>query len=196
MTTTFIVATGNQHKLKEINALDLSQVEFVSMADCGYNGDIEEYGTTLEQNAKIKADFIYERFGKSTIADDSGLEVRALNGAPGVYSARFAGPGCSFDDNVQKLLKELGDQSDRHATFRTVIHMIHRNVHHQFEGSIEGVITRMPSGNQGFGYDPVFIPIGAGRTFAEMSMSEKNQFSHRAKALKKLEAFLQSEIKP
>lgn len=192
MNKEFIVATGNAHKLKEIKSLKIAGCQFTSMSELGFNGDIEEYGTTLEENARIKADYIHEKFGKNVIADDSGLEVTALNGAPGVYSARYAGEGCTFEDNVKKLLSELGNRQDRSAMFRTVIHLILDGIHHQFEGVCNGSISKKAMGTNGFGYDPVFVPVGSDQSFAEMTLDEKNEFSHRAMALKRMEAFLQS----
>lgn len=187
-----IFASGNAHKLRELNDKTPADIEVISMRKRGYDGDIEEPGATLEENAKIKAEFIHDLFGESVFADDSGLEIDQLNGAPGVYSARYAGPGCTFADNNAKVLRELGETGNRTARFRTVIHLILDGQHHRFDGTVNGTITKEIRGVDGFGYDPIFVPDGFDRTFAEMTLEEKNAISHRAKAVQALVDFLRS----
>jgi len=160
------------------------------MRDVGFAGDIDEPGETLEENAKIKAEYIHNLFHENCFADDSGIEINALNGEPGVYSARYAGEGCSFADNNEKVLEKLKGIEDRTARFRTVIHLIYDNQHYVFEGEVKGKITMTNKGVDGFGYDPIFIPDGQIKTFAEMTLDEKNSISHRAKAVQKLSDFL------
>jgi XTP/dITP diphosphohydrolase len=186
-----IFASGNKHKLEELQAKIGSPFEIVSMRSLGFKGEIEEPGETLEENAKIKADFIFSMFGGNTFADDSGLEIDALNGQPGVYSARFAGPACTFDDNNRKVLELMRGAQDRSARFRTVIHLILNGQHYAFEGSVEGQIIEEYKGSDGFGYDPIFLPNDHEKTFAEMSLAQKNEISHRARAVQKLIDFLQ-----
>ena len=185
-----VFASGNAHKLKELRDKVGNSFEVISMREIGFKGEIEEYGKTLEENAEIKARFIHDRYGVNAFADDSGLEIDALNGEPGVYSARFAGPGCSFDDNNQKVLKLMKDIELRTARFRTVIHLILNGEHYRFQGAIEGTITKEHSGSEGFGYDPIFQPSGYSLTFAQMDLDQKNQISHRAKAVESLITFL------
>ncbi len=185
-----VFASGNKHKLSEIANKLTSVLEVVSMRDLGFEDEIEEPGATLEENAEIKAKHINELYSIDCFADDTGLEIEALNGAPGVYSARFAGEGCSFDDNVQKALDLLANKTNRKACFRTVICLILNNKTYFFEGRIDGEITTERFGTDGFGYDPIFRPNGSEKTFAEMSQSEKNQISHRALAVEKLVEFL------
>lgn len=185
-------ASGNKHKLEEIRKVLPQNILLVSMRDLPFDGEIEEYGKTLEENAAIKARFIHEHFGVDCFADDTGLEVMALQGRPGVYSARYAGEACSFEDNVKKLLGEMEGVDDRSARFRTVICLIINGKENLFEGIVSGSITTAPHGSQGFGYDPVFVPEGHQQTFAEMDIDEKNEISHRARAVKALSAFLGS----
>lgn len=185
-----VFASGNKHKLEEISQKLPSTLDVVSMRDIGFAGEIEEPGETLEENARIKAHFICDRFGVNCFADDTGLEVEALNGAPGVYSARYAGPDCSFQDNVNKLLKALEGEENRKARFRTVIHLILDGREQVFQGIVNGSISLSASGSDGFGYDPIFVPDGFDRTFAEMTLKEKNTISHRALAVEKLASFL------
>lgn len=187
-----IFATGNRNKLVEIANGIPSHIELLSMRDMGFDGEIDETGTTLEENAKIKSDFIYELFNENCFADDTGLEIPSLGGAPGVYSARYAGEHCSFDDNMNLVLKNLTRSSDRSAWFRTVIHLHWNGAEHVFEGIIKGIITKEKSGRAGFGYDPIFKPEGYNKTFAEMNLSEKNGISHRGLAVKKMMEFLKS----
>ena len=197
-----VFATNNKHKLDEIRSILGSEIEVLSLQDIGCNADIPETGTTLEENAMQKAEYVYNHYHLSCFADDTGLEVDALNGAPGIYSARYAGgEGHDSEANMQKLLKELGENNNRKARFRTVIALIQKKdvcpcgctsikEVHRFEGIVEGEITREKSGAEGFGYDPIFRPDGYDKTFAELGMEIKNQISHRARATQKLCEFL------
>lgn len=185
-------ATGNAHKLKEIKDLLNGRYDIISLKDLEFDEDIEETGDTLKANAKIKAGTIAERFAVDVFADDTGLEVDALGGAPGVYSARYAGESCSYQDNVDKLLKELDGQTNRKARFKTCICLMMNGEEYFFEGTVEGEITESESGNEGFGYDPVFLPDGFQKTFAQMEAAEKNAISHRGRAIQKLVDFLQT----
>lgn len=188
-----VFATNNAHKLKEVRfALkDIYQVK--SLNEIGFDEDIPEPFETLEENAFTKSKTIFDKFKIDCFADDTGLEVEALNGAPGVYSARYAGPECSFEDNVKKLLEELDGESNRKARFRTVISLILYGKEYYFEGIVNGVITKKRSGESGFGYDPVFKPNGYEQTFAEMDLNLKNQISHRGIAVLKLINFLKEQ---
>jgi XTP/dITP diphosphohydrolase len=185
-----VFATNNAHKIKEICDLLDPDFRILGLAEVNINENIPEEAETLEENALFKARFVHERTGMNVFADDTGLEVDALGGAPGVYSARYAGEGKSFDDNIVKLLGEMKDTDNRAARFRTVIALILDGREYLFEGSVEGLILRERKGNGGFGYDPVFKSLKDDRTFAEMPLSEKNKISHRAMATKKLLAFL------
>ncbi len=185
-----VFATHNPNKLVEIQALMPMGIELVSLNDLNYKEDIAETGNTLRENALIKARFIYEKFGMNCFADDSGLEVEALDGAPGVYSARYAGIDQIAGNNIKKLLEEMQDKSNRLASFKTVIALVLNDQDHFFEGAIEGEITYSPMGTSGFGYDPIFKPLGFEHTFAQMSATEKNAISHRARAVNKLVDFL------
>ena len=185
-----IFASGNKHKLSELQAKVKGRFSIISMREAGFKGEIEEPGQSLEENAKIKAEFIHSLFHENCFADDSGLEIDALNGEPGVYSARYAGESCSFAENNEKVLKNLEGIENRRARFRTVIHLIYKNEHHEFIGEVEGKITETNRGFDGFGYDSIFIPEGYTKTFAEMTLEEKNQISHRAKAVQQLSDFL------
>ncbi|MCA1741406.1 MAG: non-canonical purine NTP diphosphatase [Bacteroidales bacterium] len=185
-----IFATNNKHKINEISDLLDNNFKILGLADVNITEDIPEDAETLAENALFKAKFVHDRTGLNVFADDTGLEVDALGGAPGVYSARYAGKGRSFDDNINKLLEQMADAEDRRARFRTVIALILEGNEHLFEGTVEGVITRERRGNGGFGYDPVFLPDGCDRTFAEIPLSEKNRISHRARAMRRLLAFL------
>ncbi len=185
-----IFATHNQHKLQEIKLLIPQSIELVSLADVNFTEDIAETGSTLKDNALMKARYIYNRFHTNCFADDSGLEVEALNDAPGVYSARYAGLQKSDADNNQKLLLELNGKPNRNACFKTVIALIIDEKEYTFEGIIKGVILSEMKGTQGFGYDPLFQPNGYHKTFAEMSTEEKSKISHRGLAVNKLVDFL------
>jgi XTP/dITP diphosphohydrolase len=201
-----IFATHNQHKLQEIKLLLPKTIELVSLADLKFTEDIAETGATLNDNALLKARYIYDKFNTNCFADDSGLEVEVLNGAPGVYSARYAGLQKNDADNNQKLLLELKDKPNRNACFKTVIALVlngnalafseakrYKNYElkeHTFEGVIEGTILTEMQGTHGFGYDPLFKPNGYDKTFAEMSTEEKSKISHRGLAVNKLVNFL------
>ena len=186
-----VFATNNTHKLAEVRAVLGDGYELVTLKDVGITEDIPETGATLDENATLKARYVYNRTGLDCFADDTGLEVEALNGAPGVHSARYATDGHDFKANNHKLLNELQSTENRHARFRTVISLIRGGVEQQVEGIVEGVIAHEESGAEGFGYDPLFIPTGYDRTFAEMSAEEKNAISHRGRAVAKLAAILQ-----
>ncbi len=185
-----VFATHNLNKLEEIKPLLPNFIELVSLTDIGCNDPIEEYGTTLEENAWIKAHFVKKNFGLDCFADDSGLEVPSLSGAPGVYSARYAGEEKNAEKNMEKLLVELRNKEDRSAQFRTVIALTFDGVEKEFEGTVNGEILHKKKGTSGFGYDPIFRPTGYEQSFAEFSLAEKNKISHRARAFKKLLLFL------
>ena len=189
-----IFATNNQHKVEEIQAAIGSQLEVISLKQAGIDIDIPEPHDTLEANASEKSRTIHQLTGQHCFSEDTGLEVAALNDEPGVKSARYAGEDKAFDKNVEKLLSKLGNSDNRKARFRTVISLIWEGKEWLFEGICEGTITREPAGTGGFGYDPVFIPTGGNRTFAQMSMAEKNELSHRKKAADKLVLFLQEQV--
>ena len=185
-----IFATNNKHKLSEARALLEGKVLIHSLSEYGLEGDIPETADTLEGNALQKAEWVYQRTGCDCFADDTGLEVDALGGAPGVYSARYAGEGCSFDDNMDKLLAALIGQENRKARFRTVVCLIVNGQKHFFEGVVEGSILTEKHGTEGFGYDPIFQPDDSGVPFAEMDMESKNRISHRGRAMAKLIEYL------
>lgn len=187
-----IFATHNRHKFKEVEALIPSSIKLISLWDLGFNQEIPEEGETLEANALSKATTLYQKFNANVIADDTALEVDALNGAPGVMSARYAGPNCNSTDNMTKLLKELGDNKERSARFITVVALIYNGKEHLFRGVLEGEIITTPQGDNGFGYDPIFKPEGSTLTLAQIGDEEKNRISHRAKALEKLNHFLKT----
>jgi XTP/dITP diphosphohydrolase len=183
-------ATHNQNKVDELRKLVGEDLEILSLHDLGVTDAIEETGTTLTENALLKAQFINDNYGVACFADDTGLEVVALNGDPGVYSARFAGVPANNERNIDKLLALLANEENRQARFRTVIALVKDAEQHLFEGIVEGEIIDQRRGSNGFGYDPVFLPNHFDRTFAEMGMEEKNVISHRALAVKKLTDFL------
>ena len=185
-----VFATNNQNKIKEVNALLGEQVEVVGLADIGCHEELAETQTTLQGNAKQKARYVFDTYGYNCFADDTGLEIEALNGEPGVYSARYAGPARDAEDNMSKVLTELQGKANRNAQFRTVIHLVLNKEDFVFEGAVQGVITEARSGAEGFGYDPIFQPEGHAETFAEMPLSEKNKISHRARAVQKLVAYI------
>jgi XTP/dITP diphosphohydrolase len=184
-----IFATHNSNKIKEILPL-VGVNKLSSLDDLGFHDEIEETGKTLEENALIKARFIYDKFNENCFADDTGLEVECLDGAPGVYSARYAGNQKNAEDNMEKLLDLLKNKTNRKAQFRTVIALIIDGKEHLFEGIVKGEILVKKRGEKGFGYDPVFLPDGNNQSFAELPLNEKNEISHRASALKKLNKFL------
>lgn len=185
-----VFATNNQHKLEEIREITKGKFEILSLADIDCHDDIPETGATFEENALIKAQYVKDKYGLDCFADDSGLEVDALDGKPGVYTARYAGQDATSEDNMQKLLLALRDNSSRGARFKTVIALIENGSQLFFEGTIDGVISQTKYGNGGFGYDPIFIPNGYSKTFAELDISIKNEISHRAKATAKLIEYL------
>src|SRR5690554_583296 len=185
-----IFATQNPNKVKEIQNQLTENIKVLSLSDLNYSEDLEETQNTLEGNAWQKADFIYEHFNRNCFADDTGLEVEALNNEPGVYSARYAGAEKSFEANMNKVLEKLKGKDNRNARFRTVIALIIDGEKYEFEGICEGEIIENKRGEEGFGYDPIFQPKGYNKTFAEMDLSEKNKISHRGIAVKKLIDFL------
>lgn len=185
-----IFATNNRHKISEIRAALPSWFTIVTLEEAGIFTDIPEPHDTLEENAAEKARTIFSLTGTDCFSEDTGLEVPALNNEPGVHSARYAGEERSFQKNIDKLLSKLEGKEDRQARFRTVICLLLRNKEYFFEGICQGHIIKEQKGQEGFGYDPVFVPEGSDRTFAEMSMDEKNRFSHRKKALDNLVVFL------
>lgn len=185
-----VFATNNAHKLTEVRAVLGDDYELVTLREVGITEEIPETGATLEENASLKARYVYERTGLDCFADDTGLEVEALNGAPGVHSARYATDGHDFKANNRKLLAELSGEGNRKARFRTVISLIRSGRERQVEGIVEGRITEEESGIEGFGYDPLFIPEGHDRTFAEMTADEKNSMSHRGRAVEALRLLL------
>lgn len=189
----FILASSNAHKVDEIKAILSADAEILSLEDIGCDDDIPETGDTFEENAHLKSDYIFERYGGNVLADDSGLEVEALHGEPGVYSARYSGSR-DMERNIDLLLERLGDNPNRRARFRTVIALIMDGKRYTFEGTVNGIITDgSRRGTAGFGYDPIFIPEGYEQTFAEMLPEEKNRISHRARALTGLSEFLSSQ---
>jgi len=185
-----VFATNNAHKLEEVRSIIGEDFEILSLNSIECFDDIPETADTLEGNAMLKARYVVRRFGFDCFADDTGLEVEALDGAPGVYSARYAGEGKNSQDNVAKLLRELDGATNRKARFRTAIALILNGREELFEGSVEGEIIDQPRGCEGFGYDPVFVPKGYGQTFAEMAAEQKNSISHRGRAVEKLKDFL------
>lgn len=187
---TIVFATNNAHKLGELRGIAGEEWNVVSLAEIGCHDDITETADTLEGNALIKARWVKERYGYDCFADDTGLMVDALDGAPGVYSARYAGPGHDSAANMKLLLERMADKDNRKAHFSTVIALVIDGEEHIFEGRVDGTISREPSGCGGFGYDPVFVPENSGRTFSEMSAEEKNAISHRGRATRKLMEFL------
>ena len=188
-----VFATHNVHKLDEIRHI-LKNYEIVGLNDIGCHEEIVEDSDTLEGNAKIKADFVTKNYHLNCFADDTGLEVEALDGAPGVYSARYAGEGCSYHDNVVKMLEAMKGITNRKARFRTVIALNLNGKQYFFEGIVNGKILEEEHGEGGFGYDPIFQPEGYEETFAEMPMDVKNKISHRGRAVQKLIEFLKFEV--
>ena len=191
--TELIFATHNQHKVSEAQAILPASVHIRSLHDIGCHEEIPETQNSLQGNALQKAQYVAERYHCHCFADDTGLEIDALDGRPGVYSARYAGEGCSFADNMRKVLDELRDVKElerRSARFRTVIALILEGKTYFFEGRVEGFITLQPVGAEGFGYDPVFLPKGYTQTFAEMDAAEKNRISHRGRAMAQMIDFL------
>ncbi|HEX8020935.1 non-canonical purine NTP diphosphatase [Mucilaginibacter sp.] len=185
-----VFATNNRHKLDEVSAKLNGAIKLLTLHDIGCYDDIEETGNTFKANASIKSHHVYTEYKLNCFGDDSGLEIDALNGEPGVYSARYAGTHGNHAANISKVLDNLKGETNRKARFRTVISLIWNGEEHFFEGTVEGTIRKELSGNGGFGYDPIFEPEGYDITFAEMSMEQKNAISHRAKAMEQLIAFL------
>jgi len=190
-----IFATGNAHKLEEVrDILDQSWLNLVSLNEVDFHDDIEETGTTLEENASIKAQAIFKAIGGNVFAEDTGLEVISLGMKPGVITARYAGPQRNADDNMDKLIAELETKQDRTARFRTVISLIWEGQEYQFEGLVNGQIAHQKRGEQGFGYDPIFIPYGYSESFAQLDKVVKNSISHRYRAVSRMKSWLESSI--
>ena len=187
-----VFASNNANKIKEIQLLLPETIQVLSLEDIGCFDDIPETSNTIEGNAILKANYVTEKFGYACFADDTGLEVNSLDGEPGVYSARYAGEQRNADDNMNKLLDALLHKTNRKAQFKTVIALNLNGEQELFTGIVKGEITLEKTGNQGFGYDPIFIPEGATKSFATMTMDEKNSYSHRQKAVTQLFSFLQS----
>ncbi len=187
-----VFATNNQHKLKELQAILGKGFELLSLTEIGCTEEIPEEQPTLEGNARQKAFYVFEKYGYSCFADDTGLEIEALNGEPGVYSARYAGDAKNSQANMDKVLEKLKNTDNRKARFRTVISLVLNGKENQFDGIVEGEITKEKRGSSGFGYDPVFLPAGYIKTFAEMSLADKNNISHRARAVQKLVNYLKT----
>ena len=188
-----VFASNNKNKIQEIQQLLPSTIEIVSLEDIGCHEEIPETADTIEGNAILKANYVTEKYGYDCFADDTGLEVEALNGAPGVYSARYAGEQRSSEDNMDKLLEVLSDKSNRNAQFKTVITLNIKGKQHLFTSIAQGQITLAKVGSEGFGYDPIFQPEGHEKTFAELSSAVKNQISHRGKATQLLIHFLKNK---
>jgi XTP/dITP diphosphohydrolase len=195
MTLSIVFATNNLHKLKEAREILPADITILSLEDIGCEEELPETGNTLAANAFQKARYVHEKYGVICFSDDTGLEVDALDGAPGVYSARYAGTPSDSARNVERLLRELKDISDRKARFRTVVSLQGMGAPVSFEGTVEGRITELPSGVGGFGYDPVFIPDGFEKTFAELPASTKHAVSHRGRALEHLRNWLSKNEK-
>lgn len=189
-----IFATHNKNKVEELNLLVPKPISLLSLEDIHCFKEIEETGSTLEENAKIKADFVYYKYGLNCFSDDSGLEVEALDGAPGVFSARYAGPEKNNEANIEKIWRELRGIPNPKACFRSVFHLNLHGKSHSFEGRIDGTILFEKRGSGGFGYDPIFIPEGYEKTFAELGDTIKNKISHRAKATVKLVELLKQHL--
>ncbi|MCX6231598.1 MAG: non-canonical purine NTP diphosphatase [Bacteroidetes bacterium] len=189
-----VFATNNQHKIKEIRPLIIDSINLLSLSDINCFEEIPETQHTLKGNASQKSHFVFDKFGVNCFADDTGLEIEALNGDPGVYSARYAGEGCSFQDNIEKVLLNMDGNINRKAKFTTVISLLLDGKEYFFEGFVNGIILTEKLGKEGFGYDPIFMPEGYNISFAEMTLEEKNKISHRAMAVNKLAAFL--NLKP
>jgi len=185
-----VFATANKNKVREIQQIMGDQYNFLSLEDIGCTEDVPETQETIEGNALQKARYVYEKYGMNCFSEDTGLQVEKLNGAPGVYSARYGGPQRDSNDNIDKVLRELGDTQDRNAQFKTVIALIVDGKEYTFEGTVEGTILKERIGSGGFGYDPVFLPNEGNKTFAQMTAEEKDKISHRGRATAKLKEFL------
>ncbi|WP_298511473.1 non-canonical purine NTP diphosphatase [uncultured Kordia sp.] len=189
-----VFATNNQNKVNEVQSLLPSHITILSLKDIHCNEDIPETQPTIEGNAIQKAQYVKEHYGYDCFADDTGLEVHALNGEPGVFSARYAGPQRNADDNMNKLLTGLEDKEDRSAQFKTVVALILNGEQHTFPGICKGTIIKEKRGDKGFGYDPIFMADGFTETFAQISLEEKNRVGHRGKAVQKLIGFLNTKV--
>lgn len=187
-----VFATNNAHKIEEVAAKIGNQFKLLSMDDINCHTDIAETGTTFAENASIKSHFIYNKYKLNCFGDDSGLEIDALNHEPGVYSARYAGKHGDHDANIDKVLANMSHSFNRKARFRTIISLMWNGAEHLFEGTVDGTIRAQRSGFKGFGYDPIFQPDGHNITFAEMTMKQKNEISHRARAVEKMVEFLKT----
>ena len=185
-----LFATSNKNKVLEIKKVLPKEFNIKSLDDIGFYEEVPENENTIEGNAIFKANYIYKKYNLNVFADDTGLEVDSLNGKPGVHSARYAGISKNSADNINKLLKKLKNKKNRKARFKTIIALILNSKIHTFEGVVEGIITKKPKGENGFGYDPVFIPRGYTKTFGELSLEEKNSISHRSLAMNKLIDFI------
>lgn len=185
-----VFATNNSHKLLEVQQILEGKFQIAGLKEMGFNGEIPETGETLAENASIKSEFVFDTFGMDCFSDDTGLEIDALGGKPGVYSARYAGEDGNAERNIEKVLLELQGENKRTARFKTVISLLYEGKEYFFEGSVEGTIITEKRGKDGFGYDPIFIPDGFLQTFAEMPAQLKNSISHRGRAIKKLSEFL------
>lgn len=185
-----LFATSNKNKVLEIKKVLPKEFNIKSLDDIGFCEEVPENENTIEGNAIFKANYIYKKYNLNVFADDTGLEVDSLNGKPGVHSARYAGISKNSTDNINKLLKKLKNKKNRKARFKTIIALILNSKIHTFEGVVEGIITKKPKGENGFGYDPVFIPSGYTKTFGELSIEEKNSISHRSLAMNKLIDFI------
>lgn len=190
-----VFATNNKNKIKEIKHLLNNSLEILNLNDIGCLEDIPETASTIEDNAIQKAQYVYEKYGYNCFADDTGLEIEALNGEPGVYSARYAGEQKNPEMNMNKVLEKLENVTNRTAQFKTVIALIIDGKLTCFEGVVDGKITKEKSGYEGFGYDPIFMPTGYDKTFSEMRITEKNEISHRGRAVQKLVHYLQAQKK-
>jgi XTP/dITP diphosphohydrolase len=190
-----VFATNNPNKLAEIKQLMPAGINILSLKDIECFEELPETSDTLEDNAAQKAYYVYDNYGHNCFSDDTGLEIEVLDGRPGVYSARYAGPECRAEDNIQKILAEMKGEENRDASFRTIISLVIDGREFQFEGQVEGQIIPEKWGDQGFGYDPIFLPDGYEESFAQMTVEEKNIISHRGLAVKKLIQFLQKRVK-
>ncbi len=188
-----VFATSNKGKYNEVKKMMPRNINLLSLNDLNFIGDIQETGKTLKQNAKIKSDFIFNNFGINCFADDTGLEIDSLNGMPGVYSARFAGKTCNSNENIEKVWKLLTGYKNTDAKFKSILSLNINGKTFFFEGKIDGKIIFNKRGNNGFGYDSIFVPNGYNKTFAELNLVEKNEISHRSEALKRLIIFLDKQ---
>ena len=189
----FVFATGNQHKVDEVQAMLPQSIKIISLKDLGFDGELPETQPTIEGNAKQKAEYLFHQGEEFVFAEDTGLEIEALNGEPGVKSARYAGEAKKSEDNMQLVLANLKEITNRKARFKTVVALFYKSKLHCFEGILNGTIIDEPRGTSGFGYDPIFVPEGSDKTLAEISKEEKGAISHRGKAVEKLVAFLKEQ---